>query len=410
MAQKRSILENLSVLGSDNATVAIVKATDSSIAPPKHKHIQALLQYTHQDIPMRLLSDKLYERVASDDPAISIKALCVLHQLIVDGKDRFCAHLALMSYNFDIQENKSNVLLANFTHSYALFLNTKIIDYRSTGFDIGHVLARNPQDKAAVLKKGSPVELFKIMKMIQNQLDVLLTAVPTEQQKKKSTESSGLGLFGVEVALSTPLEMMHHPIVKECVKLLLQDSKRLFVAINDGSVNMLERFFTMPLHEAKEALGIHEKCIDLYGRLEQFMQLCEKSSMLNGEKVLDLKKAPASILHLLKGYVNDKSTVLTSLPTSKVVPPPRPTNPNKSTAESTGSLSNYTTSIRIAPEPPESNFAVDLMSFTKVPSARPEARPLTPPGHPAASANFIKFDEAPEQDLSNPFFGMDCEA
>ena len=39
---------------------------------------------------------------------------------------------------------KENLLLANFISKYAAFINLKVNDFRTLGFDIGHVLSRHP--------------------------------------------------------------------------------------------------------------------------------------------------------------------------------------------------------------------------------------------------------------------------
>ncbi|KAL9273486.1 putative clathrin assembly protein, partial [Drosera capensis] len=66
-------------------------------------------------------------------------------------------------------------------------------------------------------------------------------------------------------------------MILTCVVFLqvLKESFKIYCAINDGIINLVDKFFEMPRHEAIKALDIYRRAGQQAGSLSDFYDICK---------------------------------------------------------------------------------------------------------------------------------------
>ncbi|XP_058113950.1 putative clathrin assembly protein At5g35200 isoform X3 [Magnolia sinica] len=106
----------------------------------------------------------------------------------------------------------------------------------------------------------------------------------------------------------------------ECFRILKYDvetehtvageSVKLYSAINDGTLNLVDKFFEMQKHEAVRALDIYRKAGHQAEKLSEFYEICKGLSLLRGQKFIKIEQPAASFITAMEEYVKEAPLAL----------------------------------------------------------------------------------------------------
>ncbi|BFZ09941.1 hypothetical protein BsWGS_12980 [Bradybaena similaris] len=259
---------------------SVCKATTEEIIGPKKKHLDYLLQCTHEpNVSIPQLADLMIERTQQSSWVVVFKSLVSIHNLMNYGNERFTQYLASNNCSFNLSGfvDKGGVQgydMSTYIRRYAKYLNEKAVSYRLMAFDFCKV-KRGKDD--GLLRTMNTDKLLKSLPVLQQQLDALLE-------------------FDC-----TPNELTNG-VITACFMLLFKDLIRLFACYNDGIINLLEKFFDMNKKQCKEALDLYKKFLVRMDKVSEFLKVAENMGIDKGD-IPDLAKAPASLLDALEQHL-----------------------------------------------------------------------------------------------------------
>ncbi|XP_060573859.1 phosphatidylinositol-binding clathrin assembly protein LAP-like isoform X8 [Ruditapes philippinarum] len=290
----------------------VCKSTTEEVMGPKRKHLDYLLQCTNEpNVSIPQLADLLIERTQQTSWVIVFKSLVTIHNLMNYGNERFTQYLASNNCSFNLSNfvDKTGVQgydMSTFIRRYAKYLNEKAVTYRLMAFDFCKV-KRGRDD--GLLRTMNSEKLLKTLPVLQKQIDALLEFDCTANELTNGVINAGF-------------------------MLLFKDLIRLFACYNDGTINLLEKFFDMNKKQCKEALDIYKKFLVRMDKVSEFLKVAENVGIDKGD-IPDLAKgligtskdhAPSSLLDALEEHLKSlegKKGVATT-----VAPPPKPSGYN----------------------------------------------------------------------------------
>ncbi|XP_045197484.2 phosphatidylinositol-binding clathrin assembly protein LAP-like isoform X3 [Mercenaria mercenaria] len=281
----------------------VCKSTTEEVMGPKRKHLDYLLQCTNEpNVSIPQLADLLIERTQQTSWVIVFKSLVTIHNLMNYGNERFTQYLASNNCSFNLSNfvDKTGVQgydMSTFIRRYAKYLNEKAVTYRLMAFDFCKV-KRGSDD--GLLRTMNSEKLLKTLPVLQKQIDALLEFDCTANELTNGVINAGF-------------------------MLLFKDLIRLFACYNDGTINLLEKFFDMNKKQCKEALDIYKKFLVRMDKVSEFLKVAESVGIDKGD-IPDLAKAPSSLLDALEEHLKSlegKKGVATT-----VAPPPKPSGYN----------------------------------------------------------------------------------
>ncbi|KAL4233746.1 hypothetical protein ACF0H5_008426 [Mactra antiquata] len=281
----------------------VCKATTEEVMGPKRKHLDYLLQCTNEpNVSIPQLADLLIERTQQSSWVIVFKSLVTIHNLMNYGNERFTQYLASNNCSFNLASfiDKTGVQgydMSTFIRRYAKYLNEKAVTYRLMAFDFCKV-KRGRDD--GLLRTMNSEKLLKTLPILQKQIDALLEFDCTANE-------------------------LTNGVINASFMLLFKDLIRLFACYNDGTINLLEKFFDMNKKQCKEALDIYKKFLVRMDKVSEFLKVAENVGIDKGD-IPDLAKAPASLLDALEEHL--KSLEGKKGATTTVAPPPKPSGFN----------------------------------------------------------------------------------
>lgn len=258
----------------------VCKATTEEVIGPKKKHLDYLLQCTHEpNVSIPQLANLLIERTNHSSWVVVFKALVTVHHLMCYGNERFTQYLASSNCTFQLSNflDKNGVKgyeMSTFIRRYAKYLNEKALSYRTVAFDFTKI-KRGKEDGS--LRAMNTDKLIKTIPTLQSQVDSLL-----EFDCSANDLTNG--------------------VINAAFMLLFRDLIRLFACYNDGIINCLEKYFDMNKKQAREALDIYKKFLIRMDRVAEFLKVAENVGIDKGE-IPDLTKAPSSLLDALEQHL-----------------------------------------------------------------------------------------------------------
>ncbi|KAL6013444.1 hypothetical protein ACLOJK_003942 [Asimina triloba] len=269
-AIKDSTTVGLAKVNSDykELDVAIVKATNHVERPAKDKHIRAIfaaISATRPRADVAYCIHALARRLAkTHNWAVALKTLIVIHralrevdptfreELINYGRSR--SHmLNLAHFKDDSSPNAWDY--SAWVRTYALFLEERLECFRVLKYDV-------ETDRPRTRELDTP-ELLEQLPALQQLLSRLIAC---------------------QVAV---------------------ESIKIYNAINDGTINLVDKFFEMQRHDAIKALEIYRKAGQQAERLSEFYEICKNLDIGRGEKFVKIEQPPASFLTAMEEYVKD---------------------------------------------------------------------------------------------------------
>ncbi|KAM0974382.1 hypothetical protein FF1_017602 [Malus domestica] len=271
--------------------IAIVKATNHVERPAKEKYIRAIfaaVSATRPRADVAYCIHALARRLAkTHNWAVALKTLVVIHRALREVDPTF--HEELMNYG----RSRSHMLnLAHFKddsspnawdystwiRTYALFLEERLECFRVLKYDVEMDRPRT--------KDLDTAELLEHLPALQQLLFRVLGCQP---------QGAAVHNFVVQLALS----------------MVASESIKIYQAISDGTVNLVDKFFEMQRHDAMRALDIYRRAGQQAERLSEFYEVCKSLDIGRGERFIKIEQPPASFLQAMEEYVKEAPRVST---------------------------------------------------------------------------------------------------
>lgn len=266
----------------------MVKATNYDEVPPKEKHVATILKSLAEG---RGYGDTLYildglmRRLNSGKHwVVILKVLTVVHRMLREGPQGTSADILRC-----VKENGPLWRLANykddapgvadqsaFVRVYAGYLDARLKCVQELGMDVG----REPVGGHSATRQMGTRELVEKLPLIQAQME-------------KATECFPQGM----AARATPT-------LYACMT-VIQDTFKLYRAVNDGVVNMLDKFFSMERMDAQRSFAIYKTSLQ---HTESLMQLYARAKTLDFANSIEfpvLDQPPSSLLQSMQEYCNE---------------------------------------------------------------------------------------------------------
>ncbi|KAK3128508.1 hypothetical protein QOZ80_6BG0462840 [Eleusine coracana subsp. coracana] len=269
--------------------IAIVKATNHVERPSKEKYIREIF---HSISAARPRADVAYcihalaRRLSKTrNWAVALKTLIVIHralrevdptfreELINYGRSR--SHMLNMSYFKDVSSAEAWDYSA-WVRIYALYLEERLECFRVLKYDVETDPPRTRDLETAALLDHLPP--------LQQLLFRLLACQP-----------QGASSYNV--------------IIQHALSIVALESVKLYTAISDGTINLVDKFFEMQRSDAVRALDVYKRATNQAERLSEFYEVCKTIHIGRGEKFLKIEQPPASFVQTMEEYVRDAPTM-----------------------------------------------------------------------------------------------------
>ncbi|KAJ9554232.1 hypothetical protein OSB04_018277 [Centaurea solstitialis] len=224
---------------------------------------------------------------------VALKTLIVIHRTLREGDPTFREELQ----NF--QQRGRVLQLANFkddsspiawdcsawVRTYGLFLEERLECFRILKYDIEAEKIPRPaaqgQDKGYSRTRDlESEELLEQLPALQQLLYRLMGCRP---------EGAAVGNYLIQYALA----------------LVLKESFKIYCAVNDGIINLIDKFFEMPRHEAIKALDIYKRAGQQAGSLSDFYEVCKGLELARNFQFPVLREPPQSFLATMEEYIRE---------------------------------------------------------------------------------------------------------
>ncbi|KAF7806434.1 putative clathrin assembly protein [Senna tora] len=265
--------------------ISIVRATNHVERPAKEKHIRAIfsaISATRPRADVAYCIHALARRLSkTHNWAVALKTLIVIHralrevdptfheELINYGRSR--SHMLNMSH-FKDDSSPNAWDYSAWVRTYALFLEERLECFRVLKYDIETDRPRT--------KDLDTAELLEQLPALQQLLFRVLCCQP---------EGAAVNNFVIQLALS----------------MVASESIKIYQAISDGTVNLIDKFFEMQRPDAVRALDIYRRAGKQAERLSEFYEICRNLDVGRGEKFIKIEQPPASFLQAMEEYVKD---------------------------------------------------------------------------------------------------------
>ncbi|CAD6271348.1 unnamed protein product [Miscanthus lutarioriparius] len=297
-AIKDTTTVSLANLNSDfkDLDVAIVKATNHVECPPKERHLRKVAAATSIARPRADVAyciHALARRLAKTrNWIVALKTLVVIHRLLREGDPTFREELLnftqrgriLQLSNFKDDSSPIAWDCSAWVRTYGLFLEERLECFRVLKYDVEaeHLSkqGQGPEKGHSRTRELDSQDLLEQLPALQQLLYRLVGCRP---------EGAANNNYLVQYALA----------------LVLKESFKIYCAINDGIINLVDKFFEMPRHEALKALEIYRRAGQQAGSLSDFYENCRGLELARNFQFPTLREPPQTFLATMEDYVKE---------------------------------------------------------------------------------------------------------
>uniref|UniRef100_A0A453QX13 ENTH domain-containing protein n=1 Tax=Aegilops tauschii subsp. strangulata TaxID=200361 RepID=A0A453QX13_AEGTS len=265
--------------------IAIVKATNHSERPSREKYIREIFLSISAARPRADVAyciHALARRLSKTrNWAVALKTLIVIHralrevdptfreELINYGRSR--SHMLNMAY-FKDDSSSGAWDYSAWVRTYASYLEERLECFRVLKYDVESDPPRTRDlDTVGVLDHLPPLQqlLFRLL----------------------ACQPQGASSYNV--------------IIQHALSMVALESVKIYTAISDGTINLVDKFFEMQRNDAVRALDIYKRATNQSERLSEFYEVCKTIHVARGEKFLKIEQPPASFMQTMEEYVRD---------------------------------------------------------------------------------------------------------
>ncbi|KAJ0240501.1 putative clathrin assembly protein [Hirschfeldia incana] len=276
--------------------VAIVKATNHVECPPKDRHLRKIFAATavtraRADVAycIHALSRRLHK---TRNWTVALKTLIVIHRLLREGDPTFREELLNFSQrgrilqisNFKDDSSPIAWDCSAWVRTYALFLEERLECFRVLKYDT----------EAERLPKASPGQDKGYSRTRDLDGEELLLQLPALQQ-----------LLYRLIGCRPEGAANHNHVIQYALALVLKESFKVYCAINDGIINLIDKFFEMPKHEAITSLEIYKRAGQQARSLSDFYEACKGLELARNFQFPVLREPPQSFLTTMEEYIKE---------------------------------------------------------------------------------------------------------
>ncbi|KAL5203325.1 hypothetical protein ABZP36_014277 [Zizania latifolia] len=302
-ALKDTTTVSLASLNSDfkDLDVAIVKATNHVECPPKERHLCKIVAATNIARPRADVAyciHALSRRLAKTrNWIVALKTLLVIHRIIREGDPTFREELLnfaqrgriLQLSNFKDDSSPISWDCSAWVRTYCMFLEERLECFRILKYDV---------EAERLSKQGQgPEKGHSRTRELESQ--DLLEQLPALQQ-----------LLYRLVGCRPERAANNNYLVQYALALVLKESFKIYCAINDGIINLVDKFFEMPRHEALKALEIYRRAGLQAGSLSDFYENCRGLELARNFQFPTLREPPQTFLVTMEEYVKEAPRIV----------------------------------------------------------------------------------------------------
>ncbi|PIN21889.1 Clathrin assembly protein AP180 [Handroanthus impetiginosus] len=293
-------------------TVSILKATNHVEVLPKEKHVRTILGAVSGSRPRADVAYCIHaitRRLAKTHTwVVALKTLIIIHRALREVDQSFCEELIIHNTNghllnllhFKDDSSLSAWDYSNWIRTYALYIEewiTRYVFYLAVeNLYFTFYLVKWPLD---FLVADSACKCYLNPRTKKFDTASLLEQLPALQQL----------LFRL-LACQPVGAARYNFMIQYALSIVAAESVRLYVAITDGVLILVDKFFEMPRRDAVRALEIYRKSQEQAQKLSDFFEMCRSLEFGRRQKYVKIEQPPVSFLTAMEEYVKDAPQTL----------------------------------------------------------------------------------------------------